>query len=592
MNTLVNMRSNHYHDSNLETKLLSGLNRNRLPSWRQFKYLKRFLSWGEKWLLGVAVTVFLLTAGFLVSGFWNNHLIFTPKRGGQYTEATLSAPSHINPLFFGLNNTDDDLVNLVFSSLWKHDYHGSLRNDLVENFQISADQKTYTITITDKARWHTGEKLTTDDIIFTINTIKDARFKSSWRRYLLSVSTEKISDTEFKLILREPYSLFPEHLTFGILPKKLWQDISPDNVNLAELNIKPVGSGPFKFKSLIKDKSGAIRSYTLSSNTDYYRQPAYLDEFIFKIFSNPEEIVNAINNNTIDGVNYLPSEYHKAIIATSAYNFYQLQQPQSLNLFFNLKADNTPSLKLRQALALSLDKAQIIKEVYGADASLADSPLPNFSFGYLANSNNDFNPSKAQELLAADGWKSVTNPSSTLPLLQKNNQTLKLNLSTTNTTNELALAELIAASWAKLGIQTEIITEEGNFFNQVIKPKNYNLLLYSILNTINSDPYPFWHSSQVDDKGYNLSNYSSPRVDKLLEEARLDNNLAKRLSNYQDFQKLIAADQPAIFLANQNFVYIQSKKIKGFNTDTISLPANRLDNVTDWYLNQKKSLKL
>lgn len=585
--------TNPYNNSDLETKLISNLSRNRLPNLRQFKYLKKFLSLTEKWLLTGALLVFISSVSFLAYQFWYNHLVISPKHGGQYTEATLSAPSHINPLFFGLNNTDDDLVNLVFSSLWKHDDQGSLQADLVEKFVVSSDQKSYTITIIDKARWHSGEKLTTDDIIFTINTIKDARFKSPWRRYFIGVEAEKISDTEFKLSLKEPYSLFLEHLTFGILPQKLWQDISPDNVNLAELNIKPVGSGPFKFKSLTKDKSGAIKSYTLIANSNYHHQKAYLNEFSFKIFSNPEEIIIALNNNTIDGVNYLPSEYHKEVIAASAYNFHQLQQPKSLNIFFNLKSGTIISnAKLRQALNLALDKEAIIKKVYGPDASVADSPIAKFSFGYQASRDNNFDPNKAKELLATDNWKEVTNSSSSTPILQKNNQSLKLSLSVSNNASDLAIAELIASSWSKIGAQTEIISENSNFFNQVIKPKNYSILLYSTFNSINSDPYPFWHSSQIDDKGYNLSNYSNTKVDKLLEEARLDSNTSKRLNNYLEFQKIINTDNPAIFLANQNFVYIQTKKIKGFQTKTINTSADRLTNVTNWYLNEKKSLKL
>ncbi len=582
-----------YNDGSLESKLLSQINHNRLPSIRQFKYLKKFLSVKEKWILAASLSVLVITSSLLLRGFWLNHLVVSPKNGGQYIEGTITPPSHINPLFFGLNSTDDDLVSLVYSSLWKRDNNGSLKADLVESFKISDDQKTYTIKITDKARFHSGKKLTTDDVIFTINTIKDPRFKSTWRRYFINVEAEKISDTELKLSLKEPYAAFLEYLSFGILPKDLWQDISPNNISLAELNIKPVGSGPLKFQSLTKDKSGNLRSFNLTRNKDYYHEQTYLDTFSFKIFTSPEELVTSLNDNTVDSVSYLPSSYQKSILAANAYNFNQLKQAQSLAIFFNLKKPELDK-KLRQALDYALDKKTIISKVYGNDAELATGPIANFAFAYQTASNDySFNPTKAKELLASAGWKEITIGSSTTTVLQKNGENLKLELTTTSNLNELQVAELIAQYWSAVGIQTSIVSEEKNtFFSRVIKPKNYSVLLYSIINPLNSDPYAFWHSSQSDDKGYNLSNLSSSKIDRLIEEARLDANTSKRIANYSEFQKIINDEVPAIFLANQNFVYIQSKKIKGFTTKIISSPEDRFDNINEWYLSEKKRLQL
>ncbi len=583
-----------YNSGSLEKKLLSQFSRSRLPNLKQIKYLKRFLSKKEKWVLNISLIILVISAVFLFNKFWNNHLVITPKNGGNYIEGTLTAPSHINPLFFGLNSTDDDLVKLIYSSLWQRDKNGSLKQDLVTNLEVSADQKTYTVTITDKAKWQSGENLTVDDILFTFDTIKDSRFKSPWRRYFISVVTEKINDQQFKITLKEPYAPFLEYLTFGILPKHLWQDINPDSVNLAELNIKPVGSGPFEFKSLTKDKSGAIRTYNLKANKNYYLPTPHINEFAFKIFVSPEEIIDALNNNKIDSINYLPASYKKSILATNSYNFFELQQPELLALFFNLKKEGpTTSLKVRQAMALALNKQDIINQVYGTGASIADSPIPNCAFGYSPDiTKYNYDTTKAKELLLSDGWKEITNASNSTTVLQKSGQNLKVSITTINNEDDIKLANLIAENWKAIGIQTEIITEEKNsFYTQVIKPKNYNIILYSILNNLNSDPYAFWHSSQIDDKGYNLSNYSNTKIDRLLEESRMDGNLAKRQANYLQFQKTITEDEPAIFLANQNFLYIQSKKVKGFNTITISSPEDRLYGIGDWYLNEKKTLK-
>ena len=77
------------------------------------------------------------------------------------------------------------------------------------------------------------------------------------------VSVSKIDEYSIKFVLTESYSSFLDLLTFGILPQNLWISISPQNAYLHELNIKPIGSGPYEFKSLVKNKSGDLKEFVL-----------------------------------------------------------------------------------------------------------------------------------------------------------------------------------------------------------------------------------------------------------------------------------------------------------------------------------------
>ncbi len=81
-------------------------------------------------------------------------------------------------------------------------------------------------------------------------------------------------------------------------------------IPLAELNLKPIGSGPYKLKSLVKNNTGTIRSYTLERNEHYYGQAPYLDKIIFKFFPSSEEMVAAINNGHVNGLAELPSKFN------------------------------------------------------------------------------------------------------------------------------------------------------------------------------------------------------------------------------------------------------------------------------------------
>lgn len=593
---IKNWFQKNYNETSLEKKLLSQLNRNRLPNPKQLKYLNKFLNKQERLTLIIASVVFVVSFLFLSYSFVTNHLEVIPGSGGKYTEGSLITPSYINPIYNGSNITDDSLIKLIYSSLWQRDNNGSLSKDLVEDYQISEDQKTYTITITNKATWHSGETLTTADVLFTFNTIKDIRFKSPLRRYFLGVEAEIIDDTTIKFILVEPYSPFLELLTFGILPKHLWQDISPNNINLAQINIRPVGSGPYKFKSLSKDKNGNLKTYTLQLHKNYHKQQPLISEVNYKFFVSIEELFDALNNNRIDSANYLPNNFEEFILAPNSFNIHKIKQPQLIGVYFNLATTSILSDKsLRQALAHAINKEEIKNELYLNNADIANSPITDSSFAYTDQIRQyTYDPELAKKILTDSNWKleTNTNSTSTVTSLKKNGQVLEIELTTIDTEDGLKLAEKIATYWQAIGVKVTINSVDKNsFYTQVVKPKKYSVLIYNTFNTLNTDPYPFWDSSQVDTKGFNLSNYSNPNLDKLIESARVNNDIELREKNYHEFQKIISEELPAIFLLSPRHIYLQNKKIKGFNVNTISVPEDIYYNTINWYTEEKKSLK-
>jgi len=111
-----------------------------------------------------------------------------------------------------------------------------------------------------------------------------------------------------------------------------------------------------------------------------------------------------------------------------------------------------------------------------------------------------------------------------------------------------------------------------------------------MLTGVDPDPYPFWHSSQTN--GANITSYNNNSVDKLLESARRDNNFEKRKAAYIEFQKKLTADLPAIFLYAPKYTYVQIKKIKGFQTNTIVSAEERFSNANQWYLKEDKKMRL
>ena len=105
------------------------------------------------------------------------------------------------------------------------------------------------------------------------------------------------------------------------------------------------------------------------------------------------------------------------------------------------------------------------------------------------------------------------------------------------------------------------------------------------------DPYPFWHSSQVNDPGLNLSAYQNKSADQLLKEARETLDITVKQEDYEKLQNIIIDDAPALFLYNPDYIYWVSQKINGVNTTKIVDPAKRFSNISEWFIKTKRVFK-
>jgi len=153
-----------------------------------------------------------------------------------------------------------------------------------------------------------------------------------------------------------------------------------------------------------------------------------------------------------------------------------------------------------------------------------------------------------------------------------------------------ATARQLEKQWESLGIEIEIETYPLSQLTQnIIKPRNYEMLLFGeVLGEI-PDPYPFWHSSQVKDPGLNLAKYDNSKVDKLLETARISLDAATRAEKYQEFQDILIDDNPCLFLYRPDYVYFVDKDVRGIETTIIVDPSKRLSQIEDWYIKTKRS---
>ncbi len=634
--------------SHYDLKLLRQLKPHAFPSWSQFKYLGSFLSPSERKTIWSATTILIITLiGWSVYAI-TTHSLLTPKAGGEYSEALIGQPKYINPLFSSTNDVDADLSSLMYSGLFKYDNNKKLVIDLAENFSIGSDQKTYDITLKKNLKWSDGEPITTDDILFTFETLQNAETGSPLITSFQGVHIEKTDNNTVRFTLKTPYAPFLDALTLGILPEHIWSEIIPANIRLAKFNIQPIGSGAWKFEKMAKDNTGNIQSYSLINNENYYGKKPYLKNLTFKFFNNQTEAVAALRSQNLLALSFVPQNL-KDKVSGKNLNIFNLQLPQYTALFFNksayseLKEDN-----LRLALAQSIDKNILIEESLNGDGTVIDSPILSGNLGYHKDVKKiPFNIASANQLLDKD-WPRLQpeeyfkirhdqilknlmaekEPTTNTSTGKKNSKDEKINISTEDETkiNELIRSEMtsgqsfyrklgkndilrlsittadtpeytktaqqIAKMWQSIGIQTNVVTVGSRqIVRDALKDRNYQVLIYGEMIGADPDLYSFWHSSQSEYPGLNLAKFSDRDADKLLEDARTTLDTDMRAKLYQKFQDILAKDLPAVFLYSPTYIMAVSKDIHGINIANIVSPADRFSTLNDWYVKTKRQIK-
>lgn len=560
-----------YNQIGLDQKLVYDLSPNKIPNRAQLKHLNKFLNPREHLVIKICLLLILVNAIYLGVNFFKKHLNYTPLYGGEYIEGVTSYPQAINPLYAINRDIDSDLSRLIYSSLFRYNEHGVLEPDLVSEMAVS-ENKIYTFTIRENVKWHNGADLNVDDIIFTIEAIKNEDYRSPLRVFFSETTLEKVDDKTFKITLASPYAPFLENLTFGILPKNIWGKINPASAILSELNLKPIGSGPYQFKSLIKNKEGDLKEYNLVVNDNYYLQKPFIKNIKFKFYVNYPEAIKALNDNQVDGLGYLPFSERDELIAKDSLSFHELIRPQIFSLFFNPEKDKALNDKTaRISLAQAIDKDKIINDIFTGIYQKADGPILKNNFAY----NNEIN---------------VYNYNFEEAKTNIVNKLASTSLTVIESGRNVAVAEMIKSFWESIGVQVELKIIAGEKAAETIKNRDFEILLYG--ESVGGDPdvYAFWHSSQIKATGLNIANYNNPEADQLLVEARETTDTAERIIKYKKFQENIADNIPAIFLYSPTYTYVQSKRVKGFNASMIIDPADRFASVADWYLKTKTRL--
>lgn len=559
-------------------------------------YISQFSS-TEKAIFSILVIVAIVTAIVMASKVNAMFLVEVPASGGELREGLLGLPRTINPVL-AVSDVDRDIASLVYAGLTRA-VGQTMSPDLAQSWSVSDDGLTYTFTLRNDLRFQDGTALTAEDVAFTVQKIQDPALKSPHAADWANVTVREVSPTVIEFILKQPYSPFITNTAIGIMPKHIWGGVSDDQFIFSTYNVQPVGAGPYKIASIARDNGGIPTEYRLAAWNGFYGAKPHVSSITFAFFADAEKAFAALDSGRIDSLPSVSPAQAARLASDSAqsYTILSAPLPRIFGVFFNQNQSAVLADKsVRKALDMAVDRDIIIKTVLSGYGTPIQSPLPAglaSSSPAIATTTGDI--AGAEALLEKNGWKKNSS-TGVYEYQKKGSKTvtpLSFDIYTADTPDLKQAAELVRNAWSTLGAQVNVkIFEPSDLYQNVIRPRKYDALLFGELIGKDRDLYAFWHSSQRNAPGLNVSMYANSKTDKLLEDIRTTGDAATRTAKYGQFDQLLRSDIPAVFLYSPDFIYAVPKALSGIRLGSITVPSDRLDSLGSWYIETENVWKL
>lgn len=469
----------------------------------------------------------------------------TKVDGGIFILGIGSDPNVMNPLYAG-DRVTMTINNALFSPLYVTDSEGTTFY-LAESITPSEDFLKYTLKLKEGLKWHDGEDLNADDIVFTMNSTTDENQKANSRGSFViagkPVEAKKIDELTVEFTLPEISVPFMGSLG-GLRP--IPQHIFEGEADLAKStkNLEPIGSGPFKFKEF---KSG--EKVELVRFNEYFDGVANLDSIVYRVIADPNTANTALMNGELSARYITVSDVEK-FDSNEDFNVVTYKEGMLNNMVFRLTNKDLQNNDVRKAIAYGINKAELISGVYLSEeyAEKAHSIfVPTTSFYTDDVEKYDYDVDKAKELLKDAGVEN-----------------LKLRLAYINSSKENEGFGLIMQQQLKeIGVEIELIAmERGAFYDKLLDASNpdFDLAFNGFVMGMEPNGYkPLFLEGNMN----NFMGYVNKNLDATWESGVVETDESKRSEIYQSIQKQLIDDMVVYPIAYPMSIVAVNNKIGG-----------------------------
>ncbi|HWT76613.1 MAG TPA: ABC transporter substrate-binding protein [Mobilitalea sp.] len=469
-------------------------------------------------------------------------------QGGNITISESADPQNVNPLYV-VDQTSFDMQQALYSPFFEivggKLYYG---NGLCESVVPNEDCSEFTLTLKKNLKWHDGQPITADDVVFTLDVLVDPAQKVPYSSYGMidgkPIKAEKVDDLTVKITLPTSSAGFLGGLSqIYCIPKHIYEGVT--DIGSSELNNAPVGSGPFKFEEY---KSG---QYFKVVRFDDWFNPVQLDSITFKIVKDANSANAALASGDVNARLISPEEY-ETVSGYQNVTVYSYNSGRVNALFMNQNNEALKDVRVRQAIAYALNKEELTQFAFTSSkfATPAYSILTPDTLYYkddLTKYDND--QAKAKELLQEAG--------------QSNLSLNILYISTNKTMENEAL--YIQSKLAEVGITIHLKPmDESTFKNKILETdsKDFDLVLHYY--TLGEEPSLYADIASSGSRS-NYSHINDTALDELWQKGNTVSDETERAKVYADIQTTINDNMYVYPIAYSNGFYAVDNSFKGFD---------------------------
>jgi len=527
------------------------------------------------WLMGILLLLTLLsgcdTSGPAVAPAPRPAGI--PATGDTLVVGTIGEPSNLIPLLAS-DASSHDVAGQIYNGLLRYDKNLKLEGDLAERWEVSRDGLTITFHLRQGVRWQDGKPFTAKDVLYTYGVTIDPKTPTAYAEDFKQVQQVSAPDP-YTVVVNYAKPFAPALASWGnaVLPAHL---LEGQDITKSPLSRKPVGTGPFRFKSW-----DAGQKIILEANPDYYEGRPQIDRYLYRVIPDSSTMYMELKAGGVDMMGLSPVQYQRQTSGssfTSRFNKYRYPASAYTYLGYNLRNPLFADRQVRQAIAMCINRDEIIHGVLLGMGQMANGPFKPGTWAHNPSVKGfDYNPEQAKKLLAAAGWQLGTDG-----ILQKQGKRFSFTL-LTNQGNEqrIKIAQIIQRRLKGVGIEVQIrVLEWASLLANFIDKGKFDALVMGW--TIPQDPdiFDVWHSSKTNPKELNFIGYKNPEVDRLIEEGRGTFDHEQRKRAYWRIQEIIQQDQPYTFLYVPDALPVVHARFRGIEP----APAGISHNLIRWYV--------
>ncbi|MBK4999612.1 ABC transporter substrate-binding protein [Pseudomonas sp. S31] len=531
-------------------------------------------------MLKHAVIPFLLGAGLLAhtpGALAASNLVFCSE----------GSPAGFDPGQYTTGTDFDASAETVFNRLTQFERGGtSVIPGLATKWEVSDDGKVYTFHLREGVKFHTTDyfkpsrEFNADDVLFTFDRMRDKNhpFRKAYPTefpYFTDMGMdqniaqlEKLDEHTVRFTLNQVDAAFIQNLamSFASIQSAEYADQLLKQGKAADINQKPIGTGPFVFSKYQKDAQ--IR---FKGNKDYWQpDDVKIDNLIFAITTDASVRMQKLKKNECQvtlfprpaDIEPLKKDPKLQMPSQPGYNLGYI----AYNVMDQIKGSNVPNplaeLKVRQALDMAVNKPQIITSVYQGAGQLAVNAMPPTQWSYDTSVKDaPYDPEKAKQLLKEAGIKEGTEITLwAMPVQRPYNPNAKL------------MAEMLQADWAKVGIKAKIVSYEWGEYIKRAKAGEVGAMLIGWSGD-NGDPDNWLGTLFSCDalNGNNFSKWCYKPYDDLIKQAKATTDQAKRTELYEKAQHIIKEQVPMTPIAHSTVYQPMSKQVQGFKISPFAL---------------------